>query len=49
MDQVAVITGAGTGIGKASALALLAAGWQVVFAGRRGEVLQKAIAEAGAA
>ncbi|TAK41090.1 MAG: SDR family oxidoreductase, partial [Betaproteobacteria bacterium] len=40
---------AGTGIGKASALALLAAGWQVVFAGRRGEVLQKAIAEAGAA
>ncbi|TAK45035.1 MAG: SDR family oxidoreductase [Betaproteobacteria bacterium] len=49
MDQVAVITGAGTGIGKASALALLAAGWQVVFAGRRGDVLQKAIAEAGAA
>ncbi len=49
MGQVAIVTGAGTGIGKASALALLAAGWQVVFAGRRGDVLQKAIAEAGAA
>jgi NAD(P)-dependent dehydrogenase (short-subunit alcohol dehydrogenase family) len=49
MSKVAVITGAGTGIGKASALALLASGWQVVFAGRRGEVLQKAIAEAGVA
>jgi len=48
MDKVAVITGAGTGIGKASALALLKAGWQVVFAGRRGNVLQKAIADAGA-
>jgi len=48
MSKVAVVTGAGTGIGKASALALLKAGWQVVFAGRRGDVLQKAIAEAGA-
>jgi len=48
MGKVAVVTGAGTGIGKASALALLKAGWQVVFAGRRGDVLQKAIADAGA-
>lgn len=48
MSKVAVVTGAGTGIGKASALALLASGWQVVFAGRRADVLQKAIAEAGA-
>jgi NAD(P)-dependent dehydrogenase (short-subunit alcohol dehydrogenase family) len=48
MVKVAVITGAGTGIGKASALALLKTGWQVVFAGRRGDVLQKAIAGAGA-
>ena len=47
MDKVAVVTGAGTGIGKASSLALLKAGWRVVFAGRRGDVLHKAIADAG--
>ncbi len=46
-DKVAIVTGAGTGIGKASALALLKAGWHVVFAGRRAEVLEKALAEAG--
>lgn len=48
MDRVAVVTGAGTGIGKASAMALLKDGWRVVFAGRRGDVLRKAIADAGA-
>jgi len=48
MDRVAVVTGAGTGIGKASAMALLKDGWRVVFVGRRGDVLQKAIADAGA-
>jgi len=47
LGKVAVVTGAGTGIGKASALALLKAGWQVVFAGRRADVLEKALAEAG--
>ena len=46
-DKVAIVTGAGTGIGKASALALLKAGWHVVFAGRRADVLEKALAEAG--
>jgi len=45
--KVAVVTGAGTGIGKASALALAGAGYQVAFAGRRQEVLDKALAEAG--
>jgi NAD(P)-dependent dehydrogenase (short-subunit alcohol dehydrogenase family) len=45
--QVAVVTGAGTGIGKASALALAEAGYQVAFAGRRQEILDKALAEAG--
>jgi NAD(P)-dependent dehydrogenase (short-subunit alcohol dehydrogenase family) len=45
--KVAVITGAGTGIGKASALALVQAGYQVAFAGRRQEPLDKALAEAG--
>jgi len=41
--KVAVVTGAGTGIGRASATALLAAGWRVVFAGRRPEPLDEAI------
>ncbi len=46
--KVAVVTGAGSGIGKASATALLAAGWRVAFAGRRPEPLAAAIAAAGA-
>jgi len=45
--RVAVVTGAGTGIGKASALALAGAGFQVAFAGRRQEILDQALAEAG--
>ena len=43
----AIVTGASAGIGKASAIALLKAGWHVAFAGRRAEMLDKAIAEAG--
>jgi NAD(P)-dependent dehydrogenase (short-subunit alcohol dehydrogenase family) len=46
--KVAVVTGAGSGIGKATSLALLAAGWRVVLAGRRPEPLAEAIAAAGA-
>ncbi|HMN77734.1 MAG TPA: SDR family oxidoreductase [Burkholderiaceae bacterium] len=46
-DRVAIVTGAGSGIGKAVALALLADGWRVAFAGRRREPLEAAIAEAG--
>ncbi|MDH5264210.1 MAG: SDR family oxidoreductase [Betaproteobacteria bacterium] len=45
--KVAVVTGAGTGIGRASALALSKAGFRVAFAGRRQELLDKALAEAG--
>src|SRR5438046_269554 len=45
--KVALVTGAGTGIGKAAALALLQAGYAVVLAGRRVELLEAAAAEAG--
>ena len=45
--KVALVTGAGSGIGKASALALLRAGYHVVFAGRREDALKQAIAEGG--
>ena len=48
-DRVAVVTGAGTGIGKAAALALLGDGYRVVLAGRRPAPLAAAIAEAGVA
>lgn len=47
-QKVAVVTGAGTGIGKAAALALLKEGYSVVLAGRRAEFLEKAAAEARA-
>jgi NAD(P)-dependent dehydrogenase (short-subunit alcohol dehydrogenase family) len=47
MMKIALVTGAGTGIGRASALALLRAGYGVVFAGRRPELLQKAVDDAG--
>ena len=46
-DKVALVTGAGTGIGKAVALALLAAGYRVVLAGRRIEPLEEVANAAG--
>jgi NAD(P)-dependent dehydrogenase (short-subunit alcohol dehydrogenase family) len=47
--RVALITGAGTGIGKATAKALLGAGYQVVLSGRNVDKLEKAIQEIGGA
>ncbi|MCW5603785.1 MAG: SDR family oxidoreductase [Burkholderiales bacterium] len=47
-NRVAVVTGAGTGIGKASALALLKDGYSVAFAGRRKEPLEEALKAGGA-
>ena len=40
-DRFAVITGAGSGIGRASALALMSDGWSVALAGRRKEMLEE--------
>jgi NAD(P)-dependent dehydrogenase (short-subunit alcohol dehydrogenase family) len=48
MSKVAMITGAGSGIGKASALALAGDGWDVVLTGRRKEPLEAVAAEAQA-
>jgi NAD(P)-dependent dehydrogenase (short-subunit alcohol dehydrogenase family) len=46
-DRTAIVTGAGTGIGKSVATTLLRAGWNTVFCGRRKKLLEDAIAEAG--
>ncbi len=49
MSQVAVVTGAGSGIGRHSAIALANAGFKVVLAGRRKEALERtaSLAETG--
>ncbi len=43
--KTAIVTGAGTGVGKAVAAALVNAGWNTVFCGRRQDVLDAAVAE----
>src|SRR5262245_14952790 len=47
--KVAIITGAGSGIGKATALAFLREGYSVVLAGRRRTALERTLAQAGPA
>ena len=47
MNKIAVVTGAGSGIGRAAALALLGSGWNVALAGRRADALEATIAAAG--
>ena len=46
-QRIAVITGAGSGVGRASALGLLKHGWSVVLNGRRMERLEETQAMAG--
>ncbi|MEN8655349.1 SDR family oxidoreductase [Streptomyces sp. 21So2-11] len=46
-SQIAVVTGAGSGIGRAIALELASAGWSVALAGRRVEALEETAAAAG--
>ncbi len=44
MIGIAIVTGAGSGIGRAASLALAADGWRVVLAGRRGDALAETAA-----
>jgi len=48
MSQIALVTGASSGIGKGCAQALLKEGWTVVLTGRREDALKQAIEEVGA-
>ena len=47
MTKYAVVTGAGSGVGRAAALALLADGWTVALAGRRADALAETAGMAG--
>jgi len=49
IKKVAIVTGAGTGIGKSAALALLTDGYRVGLVGRRKEMLEKTAADSGKA
>jgi len=48
MSQIALVTGASSGIGKGCAQALLKEGWTVVLTGRREDALKQTIEEVGA-
>jgi NAD(P)-dependent dehydrogenase (short-subunit alcohol dehydrogenase family) len=47
-SKIAIVTGAGSGVGKAATLALLRDGWSVALAGRRADALEETIRESGA-
>jgi NAD(P)-dependent dehydrogenase (short-subunit alcohol dehydrogenase family) len=48
MSRVAIVTGAGSGIGRSTTLSFLRAGFSVVLAGRRAELLNQTLNDAGA-
>ena len=48
MSKIALVTGAGSGIGRSCALTLLANGWTVGLLGRRADALQGTVEAAGA-
>jgi len=48
-SKTALVTGAGTGVGQAVALALLKDGYRVALAGRRKEMLEQTVSQAGPA
>ena len=47
-EKVVIVTGAGSGIGRAAAIGFLREGYAVVLAGRREDALRETVAEAGA-
>jgi NAD(P)-dependent dehydrogenase (short-subunit alcohol dehydrogenase family) len=47
LGKIAMVTGAGSGVGRAATLALLQDGWSVVLAGRRQDALEETIKVAG--
>lgn len=47
MHKTAVITGAGSGVGRATAVALASHGWNVALLGRRADALQQTVSESG--
>jgi NAD(P)-dependent dehydrogenase (short-subunit alcohol dehydrogenase family) len=48
MEKTALVTGAGSGIGRAVATAFLRAGYRVTLAGRRRDALEETVADSGA-
>ena len=46
-QRIAIVTGGGSGVGRASSLALLEAGYAVVVAGRRADALEETVQLAG--
>lgn len=47
MDKIAIVTGAGSGVGRACAMRLVKEGWRVALVGRRAEALEETAKLAG--